>query len=336
MLTDLPSVSVIILTHNGSRYIEALLESLHNQSYPDERMEIIVVDNASTDNTLSIVEAKYPHANRVRLNKNYGFAAGNNLALEYAGNEYVAFLNQDTLCHKDWLKGLVEGLLLDESIGACASNMIRREESASCNTSGSLDTDYLYYYDISLFGYGIYYKADKEVTFPKIISGCSFIIRKKTIESLGYLFDEDLKMYTEDTDLSLRIHNQALRVCVFRKSVVFHLHEKHSKIKIGQFSTAARAIRNRVVVFYKNMSSVDFLMYLPFLIVGGPAKIMELPLSSFHKAIFFIPFSLFSMGCMISAIFVFPSFYPKRKHIIESRKIKGFHMLKLLLKTSGN
>ena len=329
-----PRISIVVLTYNGDKFIDTLLNSLYHQNYSEECMEILVVDNASTDNTLSIVETKHPNATLIPLTQNYGFAAGNNLALTYTKHDYVVFLNQDTICHQDWLKGLVEGLLQDPSIGACASNMIMCEDSANCETTKAHHSGYLYYYDINRLGYGIYCKINQEFVFPKIISGCSFIIRKKTIESLGYLFDEDLKMYTEDTDLSLRIYNHGLRVCVSRKSIVFHLHGENLKITSVKFSTAARAIRNRVLVFYKNLSLIDFFLYFPFLIFGGPLKLLHLSFSTGQKLLFFIPFSLFSMGSMMSAFFVFPSFASKRQQIMKFRKIKGIKMLKLLLTKS--
>jgi GT2 family glycosyltransferase len=329
-LKSWPRISVVVLTYNGDKFIDALLNSLYHQNYSEECMEILVVDNASTDNTRSIVETKYPNVILISLTQNYGFAAGNNLAVSYTKYDHIVFLNQDTICHQGWLKGLVEGLLQDNSIGACASNMIMCEDPASCETTKTLHFGELYYYDINLFGYGVYCKSNQEIVFPKIISGCSFIIRKQTIQSLGYLFDEDLKMYTEDTDLSLRIYNHGLRVCVSRKSVVFHLHGKNSKINFNKFTTAARAIRNRVLVFYKNLSWMEFLLYFPVLILGGPLKLFHFPFSTVQKILFFVPFSLFSMGCMLSALFVFPSFVSKRKQIMKARKVRGAKMLRLL------
>lgn len=76
---DWPSVSVVILTYNGSRFIGNLLDSLADQSYPADKIEILIIDNASTDDTCAIVKQKGSHFTLVRLENNLGFAAGNNI-----------------------------------------------------------------------------------------------------------------------------------------------------------------------------------------------------------------------------------------------------------------
>ena len=100
---DFPNVSVIILTYNASEYIQPLLDSLSNQSYPQERMEILVVDNASTDETLSITRKNFSFVKVVAVEKNIGYAAGNNQALLHARHDLLVFLNQDTICHPNFL-----------------------------------------------------------------------------------------------------------------------------------------------------------------------------------------------------------------------------------------
>ena len=70
-----------------------------NQSYPQDRMEILVVDNASSDETISIIRQSHPSVKIVALEENIGYAAGNNQALLHASHDLLVFLNQDTICH---------------------------------------------------------------------------------------------------------------------------------------------------------------------------------------------------------------------------------------------
>ncbi|MDD5454378.1 MAG: glycosyltransferase family 2 protein [Candidatus Ratteibacteria bacterium] len=333
--TELPDVSIIILTYNGSKYIEALLKSLSSQSYPKEKIEIIVVDNASTDDTLSLVQKSYPNVKHIALARNMGFAAGNNEALKYAKNNFLVFLNQDTICHENWLMGLVNGLLEDKNLGACTSNII----SPGTEEFRHLDNHYainsVYFYDLSPFGYGQYRKKiGSRNLFSKIVSGCSFIIRRQTIEELGYLFDEKLWMYTEDTDLSLRIHNLGYKICVVCNSVVFHMHGFPNKIKLGYFNLISKALMNRVYVFFKNMKGLEFALFSPFLFLGGIFKITEFPLKPLQKAVLFFPFALFSMGCMFIALFHLPEYIADRHYILKKRRTKGFPILKLVFKNT--
>ena len=95
MNPTVPQISIIIITYNGRKFIKDLLTSLSQQSYPEERFEVIVVDNASEDDTVEMAN-KYAHDNMtvIQLDANYGFAGGNNTTLKYVKSEFVVFLNQ--------------------------------------------------------------------------------------------------------------------------------------------------------------------------------------------------------------------------------------------------
>lgn len=324
---------MIILTYNGAKYLESLLESLSEQSYPKEQMEIIVVDNASTDDTVTLVQTGCPHVKCVPLDRNIGFAAGNNKAIQYAQHDFLVFLNQDTVCHRDWLSGLMLSIVEDKGIGACTSNMIlpNTQKYRCMDRHSSLNS--LYFYDLSPFGYGRYRKTiGRPFVFPKILSGCSFVIRRETVTELGYLFDDQLWMYVEDTDLSLRIHNLGLRICAVRDSVVYHLHDNDVEINPNHLYFAASAIMNRVCVFFKNMGALEFFLFFPILWIGGIFKIFEFHLRPSQKAAYLLPFGFFSMVCMLLALLRLPRYSAKRRSILERRRVKGFYVLKLLLK----
>ena len=323
-----PDVSVIILTYNGVKYIERLLESLSDQSYPKERVEIIIVDNASTDNTISIVRNKYPHVKQIVLEKNYGFAGGNNLGLQYARHDFLIFLNQDTVCHRDWLSGLMDWMLKIKNIAACTSNIIPPDADEFHVMDRTSRLNHLYYCDLSPYGYGCYRKnRGTQCVFTKILSGCSFVIRRETLAELGYLFDEQFWMYAEDIDLSLRIYNLGKRICVVRDSVVYHSHNSDIKIKKSRLNLSAQAIMNRVYAFFKNMDGVEFFLFFPLLFFGGIFKIFEFPMSISKRALYFIPFSLFSMTCMLLALVNLPGFAKRRRLVIRNRRVKGLSIL---------
>ena len=171
----------------------------------------------------------------------------------------------------------------------------------------------------------------KSIVRTKLLSGCAFIIRRETVSELGYLFDDQLWMYAEDTDLSLRIHNSAQNICVIRDAIVYHLHKSNMDLEKGRILTAAGAIKNRVFAFYKNMSRTEFFFFFPFLFFGGIFKIFAFPLTTSRKAIYFLPFGFFSMACMIAALFQLSRFGAKKRRIMEHRHIPNFALLKLIL-----
>lgn len=168
--------------------------------------------------------------------------------------------------------------------------------------------------------------------YTKLLSGCAFIIRRETVSKLGYLFDDQLWMYAEDTDLSLRIRNIGQKTGAIKGSIIFHLHNKNMDIKKSKLLLASQAIMNRLYVFYKNMGSLEFLIFFPLLLLGGSFKILEFPLTTFRKFLYFLPFSLFSMLCMVFALPGLPEFSEKRRYIMNKRSRKSFSILALVLK----
>lgn len=329
---DVP-VSIIILTYNGSKYICELLRSLAEQSYPAELMETIVVDNASTDETISLVHRDNPDVTTIVMNDNVGFAAGNNRAIDYANHDYLVFLNQDTVCHKDWLKGLVSAIRQDNNIAVCTSNLVLSETFEFARKQILLPAEELCYYDLTPFGYASYRRnSNARFVFSRIFSGCSFIIQRKTIDHLGGLFDEDLTMYVEDTDVSLRIHNVGQKICVVKDSIVYHLHDSPTAFNAHCLRIAIKAITNRVYVFFKNMSTIEFVLFCPFLICGGVFKIFSLRTELSKKILYFLPFALFSTACMFVALFRLSRYAGKRRDILKGRSHDGLPILKLLFK----
>lgn len=330
---DFPNVSVIILTYNASEYIQPLLDSLSNQSYPQERMEILVVDNASTDETLSITRKNFSFVKVVAVEKNIGYAAGNNQALLHARHDLLVFLNQDTICHPGFLQSMVNIMAADKAIAACNPNIMTPETESFGTMDETFTPESLYLCDLVPFGYGQNRIINGEKNYrAKLLSGCAFIIRRETVSRLGYLFDDQFWMYAEDTDLSLRIHNMGQRICAAQDSIVYHLHNRDIGLKKKSLHLAARAIMNRVYAYFKNMGSLEFLLFFPLMFLGGNFKILEFPLTTFRKIVFFLPFSLFSMSCMVLAIPGLPKFASKKRRVINNRHERGFPILKLLLK----
>lgn len=330
---DYPHISIIILTYNGAGLILPLLESLSEQTYPLNLVEIVVIDNASTDNTLKLIQDNYKSVKIVPLQKNIGFAAGNNQGYLQARHDLLVFLNQDTICHPDFLKALVCKMLEDKSLAACNPNIIPAKPSRSAVAERKLQIHSLHLCDLSPYGFGCNrIIPERHFFYTKLLSGCAFIIRRAVVKNLGYLYDDQLWMYAEDTDLSLRIHRSGLKIGAVRDAIIYHLHDRNEAIEKSRLVLAAKAIMNRVYIFFKNMETPEFFLFFPFLLLGGNFKIFEFSMPSIKKIIFFIPFSLFSMVCMLGAGLRLNRFAAKRRQLLRNNHTGKFSILKLVLK----
>lgn len=119
-----PFVSVIILNFNGKRWLKECLDSLIGSDYPQDRYEILLGDNASTDDSIGFVHQHYPHVKVLSFEENHGFCRANNLCAKEARGEYLVFLNNDTFVTKSWLTELVRAALAESGVVSCASKIL--------------------------------------------------------------------------------------------------------------------------------------------------------------------------------------------------------------------
>jgi GT2 family glycosyltransferase len=137
------SVSVTIVTYNSGRFIKRCLESVLEQKYP--HMEVVVIDNASTDGTVDLLE---PFADRCRIyynDKNIGFAAAQNQAIELAKGEWVLTLNPDVLLQSSFIQALVEASHVDPKVGTVCGKLLSIRASFDLPEKQLVDSTGIYF-----------------------------------------------------------------------------------------------------------------------------------------------------------------------------------------------
>ncbi len=117
------TVSIIILNFNGKMWLAGCLDSLRGLDFPKEKLEIILGDNASTDDSVKFVKEHYPKVKIVAFDRNYGFCKPNNICAKTAAGEFLVFLNNDTFVTRDWLRNLVAAAQADPQVVSCASKI---------------------------------------------------------------------------------------------------------------------------------------------------------------------------------------------------------------------
>ena len=213
---DLPYISVIVLNYNGLRHLEGCFSSLESLDYPRDRFEIIMVGNGSTDSSVLFAAQKFPRVRIVKLDKNYGFSKGNNMGAESANYPYIAFLNNDTVVHKDWLYGLAASLKQERLI--VNSKMVYFHDRGILNQGRG----YLYRWGIGFCkGAGEDESLFNEPVYIHHATGGSMLLRKDDFIEIGK-FDEDFFAYHEDVDFGWRAWIYGYKISYTPASVGYH------------------------------------------------------------------------------------------------------------------
>lgn len=240
-----PLASVIVVNWNGEGYLAECVDSLLDQSYP--RIEIIVVDNGSTDGSVRLLNERYGAKIRLIVNRaNLGFTGGNNTGIVVATGAYVLLINNDAVAAPGWVAALVREAEGDAHIGMCASKIVSYDDAAEIDSVGLLLAR-----DGLGRGNGRLARDDGRFGRPAdalIPSGCAGLYRRTMLDEIG-LFDEQFFMYCDDVDLGLRGRVAGWRCRYVPDAVVRHRYSKSA----GRYSLRKVFLveRNRVWVMLK-------------------------------------------------------------------------------------
>jgi GT2 family glycosyltransferase len=214
-------VYIIILNWNGIKDSIECLESVFKLNY--SYFNVILVDNASEDNSIDIISTKYPQVHIIENKKNLGFAGGNNIAIRYAmehSAEYVWLLNNDTVVEPDSLLNIVALADLSPDISMVSPLIYYYEDQTKKQFIGSyvdLQSLSVDYPDRNTQSNSIYKYSGKNVC----LWGTALLIKTDVIKSIGYL-KEEYFAYWEDTEYSLRSIKNGYRCAVCYTAKIYH------------------------------------------------------------------------------------------------------------------
>jgi GT2 family glycosyltransferase len=257
-MSEWPSVSVVVLNFNGARYLPTCFESLLTLDYPPDRLELMCVDNGSTDGSVELMREQFPQVRLVETGANLGFAGGNNAGARAAQGEVVVFLNNDTRVPPDWLQPLIRPLLQEPEI-ACTGSKIVSWDGRLLEFGGGA---------VNFLGYGFqegYGSVDPQDrgTQREVLSVCGgamAVRRNAFLESGG--FDDDFFAFYEDSDLGWRLWILGYRVLFVPESVVYHRH--HGTVStIADWKRRLLYERNTIFSIVKNYEDENLARVLP-------------------------------------------------------------------------
>ena len=240
-----PLISVVVLNWNGYQVLDNCLRSLYDQTY--RPLEIIVVDNASTDGSVDFVRQKFQDVNLIVNEKNLGFGGGNNIGIQASRGQYIMILNNDTRLDPKCVEELKRSIEKDKSYGACASKILLENEPDIIDGVGIVVCP-----DGLSFGRGRLEKRDRYDEEEEIFfaSDCACLYRREMLEDIG-LYDEDFFAYADETDMGWRARLAGWKCIYSPKAIVYHLHSISSGGRYSSFK-AFLVERNRIWVAVKN------------------------------------------------------------------------------------
>ncbi len=257
MQQELPAISVLVLNFNGLKHLEPCFSSLQHLEYPADKLELILVDNHSSDGSVEFMQAHFPGVKIIRHPQNYGFSKGNNLGAEQAHGQLVAFLNNDMRVDRRWLIELVQPLLRAPDV-ICAGSKILSWNGEYIDFAGSA---------ANILGHGFQegwgeppeaFGEEKLILAP---CGGAMLIDRQVFLQVGG-FDEDFFAYFEDIDLGWRLWVMGYQVAYAPRAITYHVHHAWW----GLVSSAKITVlyeRNALWTMFKNYDEETLHRILP-------------------------------------------------------------------------
>ena len=275
-------ISVIIVNYNKKDLLRRCLDSIRRQSF--QGIEVIVVDNASGDDSVEVLGAYYPEARLMRNTRNLLFCRAYNQGIEISKGNFILCMNNDAELEKDYLKEALSAIGKDEKIGMVSGKILRMDKRTIDSTGLFLGRSR----KAIERGYG---RLDRgqydEPGYIFGVSGSCAFFRRRMLEDIrdenGY-FDERFGMYYEDLDLCWRAQKKGWKAYYNPKAVAYHVRggtaitdrkrqqSQRCRCRAGlnlpyiSDELKRRYIKNRHMCMKKNDTLAGYIANLPFII----------------------------------------------------------------------
>ena len=307
-------VSVIIPNWNGAPHLPVCLDSLRRQRYPE--LEVLVVDNASTDASLQIL-ATYPEVRVIVLERNRGFTGACNIGFRAARGTIKVLLNNDTEADEGWIRALVAAFEEHPEVGLVASKMRLFDRREFLHTAGDYVTP-----DGLAHNRGVWQRdAGQYDQLAYVFSACggSAAYRAEMLSDIG-LLDEDFFFSLEDIDLAWRAQLRGWRCLFVPDAVVYH------KLKASGGGPLASYYdgRNRIFTLVKNYPS-DLWADHHAEVLRAQVRLLREALSAWRGAA-----ARATLRGMIAGILGIPKMWKKRRAIQALRRVDRLYLERLM------
>lgn len=254
---DYPSSSIVVVSFNTSAHIEACLLSILELDYPS--IEVIVVDNASTDGSVERIRAHFPDVDVTELPANKGFAGAASVGLYMASGDIVATVNPDCILDPGWMSAMVETLRSEGDVGIVGSKILYPDHKTIQHAGGTVSyplatTEHIGRGELDRGQYD----RTREAQF---VTGAALAMWRMVGRDLGFFDEEFYPVYFEDVDLCYRARREGMDVIYQPRALAYHTESVTMNRESGLYYTYYHANRLRFVTRHYTPEQVmlDFL-----------------------------------------------------------------------------
>ncbi|RZL45753.1 MAG: glycosyltransferase family 2 protein [Pedobacter sp.] len=289
-----PSVAVVILNWNGKKWLEQFLPSVVASNY--NNLEIIVGDNASTDDSIAFLKTFYPQVTLIINDQNYGFAGGYNEVLAKVNADYFVLLNSDVEVPENWIRPVIELMQSDEKIAVAQPKIKYQKHKELFEYAGAAGG----FMDLHAYPFcrgRIFDEIEQDVNqYDTDIdvfwaSGAAFFIKSKVWKEVNGL-DADLFAHMEEIDLCWRLKNLGYRIVCCTTAEVYHV--GGGTLDAGNPYKTYLNFRNNLMIMQKNLPKsdaffrifirmwIDFAAWFQYLLKGKVKLTLAISKAHFH------------------------------------------------------
>ena len=310
-----PLVSIVIPHLRGREILLRCLQSLHVGTRYIASLQVVVVDNASTDGSVEAVRTEFPDIKVLPAEKNLGFAGACNWGIRETNGEFVVLLNDDTEVTAGWLEPLLDCMRIDEKVAACQPKLLNLRQFEFFDYAGASGGH------LDVFGFPfargrIFHTIEKDTgqyddaTEVFWATGACLMLRRSALQTTG-LLDDDFFAHMEEIDLCWRLHLAGYRVRVAPKSVVRH--QSGSTLQQNTPQKIYLNHRNSLIMLLKNYSCASLLRIFPIRLL------FELAAGLYYVAKLDLKSAIAVMRAVIDILLRLPAILQKRASIQRCR-----------------
>jgi GT2 family glycosyltransferase len=328
-------VSVIVVSFNGRPYLHDCLNSvLDQQEMSQSSYEVILVDSHSTDGSATYVENTFPTVQVIRLDRNYGYyEAFNRVAASVALGKYLIPLPQDTILHRKCLAELVKAADKNEQALVCLVNSVDPTAPDYAKKEREGWPQYVYLLSTTRLGqtHPKRWPFSPDTVQVLTYSGVSALMKRDVLTKTGRYFDSELNHFIGDMDLGLRVNVAGYKVILVPTAVVYHIEDNKNWSDMRLLWRALLGARDRIVAYYQNMYGLEFLLFLPFLLLGLPLKAYALRSGFVQRTLLFVIALPMTPLAFLLAVPFFAKNADKKEDVLSRRRTDRFWLLRTVL-----